>query len=95
MINPSVGGFLSAKVDPIKNRRYKSFTITGGIGTIPADGVHSPVSLTLKGSTATPYNISKWRRCNVLDNGTVSAYYGDINYKEDGSNGQVMVEIHT
>lgn len=31
------------------------------------------------------------KRCNVADNGTVLAYYGDDNYKEDGSNGQVMV----
>lgn len=33
------------------------------------------------------------RRCNLADNGTVNAYYGDTNYIEDGSNGQVMVEI--
>lgn len=31
------------------------------------------------------------RRCNVLDDGTISAFYGDDNYVEDGSNGQVMV----
>lgn len=31
------------------------------------------------------------RRCNVLDDGTIVAYYGDEGYKEDGSNGQVMV----
>ena len=30
-------------------------------------------------------------RCNVLDNGTITAFYGDSNYTEDGSNGQVMV----
>ena len=30
-------------------------------------------------------------RCNVLDNGTITAFYGDSNYKEDGSNGQVMI----
>ena len=30
-------------------------------------------------------------RCNVADNGVITAWYGDINYKEDGSNGQVMV----
>ena len=39
-------------------------------------------------------HISKWRRCNLSDTGQVLAYYGDANYKEDGSNGQVMVEIH-
>lgn len=32
------------------------------------------------------------RRCNLSDDGTVNAYYGDAGYKEDGSNGQVMVE---
>ena len=31
------------------------------------------------------------RRCNVSDDGTITAYYGDENYAEDGSNGQVMV----
>lgn len=31
------------------------------------------------------------KRCNVSDNGTITAYYGDENYIEDGSNGQVMV----
>lgn len=31
------------------------------------------------------------KRCNVLDDGTITAYYGDENYTEDGSNGQVMV----
>lgn len=31
------------------------------------------------------------KRCNVLDNGTITAYYGDSNFAEDGSNGQVMV----
>ena len=32
------------------------------------------------------------RRCNLADDGTVNAYYGESGYKEDGSNGQVMVE---
>lgn len=31
------------------------------------------------------------RRCNVSDDGTILAYYGDEGYTEDGSNGQVMV----
>ena len=30
-------------------------------------------------------------KCNVADNGTINAFYGDNNYTEDGSNGQVMV----
>lgn len=32
------------------------------------------------------------RRCNLSDGGKVLAYYGDDNFKSDGSNGQVMVE---
>lgn len=31
------------------------------------------------------------KRCNVSDDGTITAYYGDESYTEDGSNGQVMV----
>lgn len=31
------------------------------------------------------------KRCNVSDDGTITAYYGDEGYTEDGSNGQVMV----
>lgn len=30
-------------------------------------------------------------RCNVDDNGAITAFYGDSNYRDDGSNGQVMV----
>ena len=30
-------------------------------------------------------------KCNVADNGTINAFYGDNNYTEDGSNGQVMI----
>lgn len=32
------------------------------------------------------------RRVNLADNGTINAVFGDGNYIEDGSNGQVMVE---
>lgn len=50
------------------------------------------------GKTAgTDFNIlAPWsgiKRCNLADDGTVNAYYGDVSYIEDGSNGQVMVEI--
>ena len=31
------------------------------------------------------------KRCNVNANGQITAWYGDANYKEDGSNGDVMV----
>lgn len=34
------------------------------------------------------------RRCNLADDGiTVNAYYGEVGYVEDGSNGQCMVEV--
>jgi len=31
------------------------------------------------------------KRCNVADDGTINAFYGENGYTEDGSNGQVMV----
>lgn len=31
------------------------------------------------------------KRCNVADDGTINAWFGDDGYTEDGSNGQVMV----
>ena len=31
------------------------------------------------------------KRCNVADDGTILCYYGDAGYKDDGTNGQVMV----
>lgn len=31
------------------------------------------------------------KRCNVNDSGVITAFFGDADYKEDGSNGQVMV----
>ena len=30
-------------------------------------------------------------RCNVSDSGEITAFYGDSNYRDDGSNGQVMI----
>ena len=36
---------------------------------------------------------SGMRRCNVADDGTINAYYGDAGFAYDGSNGQVMVEV--
>ena len=40
----------------------------------------------------TVYPWAGMKRCNVL-NGEIVAYEGDTSYKEDGSNGDVMVEI--
>ena len=44
------------------------------------------------GSDFDDFTMYQRRRCNLADDGTVNAYYGDTNYKADGSNGQVMVE---
>ena len=41
-------------------------------------------------------NVMPWsgiRRCNLADNGMVNAYFGDVGFVDDGSNGQVMVQI--
>ena len=52
----------------------------------------SPVAPSAADLAASPV-YSGITRCNVSDNGTITAYYGDSAYKEDGSNGQVMVKI--
>jgi len=39
------------------------------------------------------YPWSEIKLCNVLDDGTITAYIGDADFKRDGSNGQVMVKI--
>src|SRR5690606_5313897 len=39
------------------------------------------------------YPWSEMKRCNLADDGTVLAYYGEPTYADDGSNGQVMVQI--
>lgn len=44
------------------------------------------------GSDFNQFNIyNKRRRCNVSDDGTINAFYGESSYIEDGTNGQVMV----
>jgi hypothetical protein len=40
------------------------------------------------------YPYSEMKRCNLSDNGVVNAYYGDPDFATDGSNGQLMVEMH-
>lgn len=46
-----------------------------------------------EGSIAAVSTFRQMSRCNVADDGTINAYYGDANYTEDGSNGQVMVYV--
>ena len=79
------------------NQEVKQSVSGYGSVSLPKNTANGQVSVSVKGSNVVqvaPYRIEKWRRCNLSDNGTVLAYYGDANYKEDGSNGQVMVEIH-
>ena len=48
---------------------------------------------TLSGDPSTHPIYTNIKRCTVQDNGTITSYYGDSNYVEDGSIGQVMVYI--
>jgi hypothetical protein len=48
---------------------------------------------TLTGDPSTHPVYAGMTRCNVADNGTINAYYGDAGYTEDGSNGQIMVKV--
>ena len=48
---------------------------------------------TITGDPSTHPVYTGMTRCNVADNGTINAYYGDVGYTEDGSNGQVMVKV--
>ena len=50
-------------------------------------------STTLTGDISSLAVYNNINRCNVADDGTINAYYGDAGYTEDGSNGQVMVKI--
>lgn len=72
------------------------------IATIPSGGgdyivrildTYNNVSAIANGSIANSTIYNNIRRCNVADNGTISAFYGESTYTEDGSNGQVMVYI--
>ena len=47
----------------------------------------------LSGDPSTHPIYTNIKRCTVQDNGTITSYYGDANYVEDGSIGQVMVYI--
>lgn len=72
----------------------KSSPITANIVTRQtnfANNTHSIVPTAAELSASQVY--SNINRCNVSDDGTINAFYGDDDYIEDGSNGQVMVYI--
>jgi hypothetical protein len=60
--------------------------------TRETDFVNNTSSI-VKGAIANVETYSRINRCNVSDDGTINAFYGDAGYTEDGSNGQVMVYI--
>lgn len=57
-------------------------TAAAGVGDTPATNDFDNI-----------YPWSHMRRCNLDDNGNVTAYEGEPTYSTNGSNGQVMVEI--
>ena len=74
-----------------------TYTAKNAVG-IQADYENRSYSRTQEAADYTPgANFNKYSmyggrmRCNVNDSGEIVAWYGDSNYKEDGSNGQVMV----
>ncbi len=90
------------KVDEKFNLRkwiepYKEYGVEWHRNTDTVTRLGDAVDLTaITGGQNDFSNLYPWnsmKRCNLNDNGEVLAYYGDSNYKIDGSNGQVMVEI--
>ena len=60
-----------------KNKTFKRLTVAANLS---------------KGSDFDKFTMFGGRkRCNVADDGSIVAWYGDADYKEDGSMGQVMV----
>ena len=53
----------------------------------------SAVGMTKGADFNSAYPWSGMKRCNLTDAGVVTAYFGDTDFKGDGTNGQVMVEI--
>lgn len=93
---------VGADLDQIR----ENFTILEGVATFPAGVVGIKVTDTGSDFVVERVGddviqsdfdtISPWqdmRRCNLADDLTVNAYYGDPSFAYDGSNGQVMVEI--
>lgn len=82
---------------PITPSNPDSYDITGTLGleidyankkfTRVADAINKTA-----GANFNSYSMYGGRmRCNVSDDGTINAFYGDSNYIDDGNNGQVMI----
>lgn len=90
------GGTVGAN-DGLEDFASDIATIPSGGGganfvTREVDFVNNTTSI-IEGSIAAVTTYGNMRRCNVANNGTINAFYGDRTYTEDGSNGQVMVYV--
>lgn len=92
----AINNYTSAKISDI----YANLGIYGsdvyGLQVDYENYIYTRLAGAVGKTAGTGFNVAPWsgmRRCNLADDGTVNAYYGDVSYIEDGSNGQVMVEI--
>lgn len=90
---------LSAEQGKVLYQKIQDVSNKGTYYGIKWDSVNDTITRTgsAVGLSQSDFNdIMPWagiRRCNLADDLTVTAYYGDVNYREDGVNGQVMVEV--
>lgn len=92
----AINNYTSAKISDI----YANLGIYGsdvyGLQVDYENYIYTRLAGAVEKTAGTGFNVAPWSgmsRCNLADDGTVNAYYGDVSYIEDGSNGQVMVEI--
>lgn len=92
-----VASGISADEMMISLMKTGNFTFANTVG-LQIDYLNSTVTRTQEAANYTMGNdFNKYpmyggrARCNVADDGTITAFYGDENFAEDGSNGQVMV----
>lgn len=92
-----VASGISADEMMISLMKTGNFTFANTVG-LQIDYLNSTVTRTQEAANYTMGNdFNKYpmyggrARCNVADDGTITAFYGDEDFAEDGSNGQVMV----
>jgi hypothetical protein len=74
------------------NKTTNTYKRLGGAVDLVAQA-STPTNRTPQNDFNNIYPWSDIKRCNLADDGTVNDYLGDLDYAEDGSNGQVMVEF--
>lgn len=92
-----VASGISADEMMISLMKTGNFTFANTVG-LQIDYLNNTVTRTQEAANYTMGNdFNKYpmyggrARCNVADDGTITAFYGDEDFAEDGSNGQVMV----